>query len=213
MCVCVWMVGGLWGEGTFMQKYKRRAGNVSYVLRRPPTPPPPHTCSCSLPPAPRRRMLTVKETGWMPGMPAGATWRVINTRVTCTGNVTHDLPPDFQLVEVSRLSRTHYLLLSAALGAALIMGAVLAWCSYRRGAWGAGARGAGRGGVGWGGVGLVGGDKGWEGGCWAAAAAVGRCCLGCVGSRGGRPLQPRPAYTAPAAARPHGCLPNSPPPL
>ena len=34
----------------------------------------------------------MRDTGWLAGWPAGATWRVANTTFTCTGNVTHELP-------------------------------------------------------------------------------------------------------------------------
>ena len=39
-----------------------------------------------------RRTWLVRDTGWLAGWPAGATWRVANTTFTCTGNITHELP-------------------------------------------------------------------------------------------------------------------------
>lgn len=53
------------------------------ALSRPPTHPP-------TPPGHRRLRI---DTGWMPGLPVGSYFRFSNVTVSCTGNLTHPLPP------------------------------------------------------------------------------------------------------------------------
>ena len=40
------------------------------------------------------RELYVEDTGWVPYVPPTAYWRFVNVSLTCTGNITHDLPPE-----------------------------------------------------------------------------------------------------------------------
>jgi hypothetical protein len=46
------------------------------------------------------RSLVVGDTGWVPYVPATAFWRMINVTFSCTGNVTHALPPSGEAPEV-----------------------------------------------------------------------------------------------------------------
>jgi hypothetical protein len=39
------------------------------------------------------RSLRVVDTGWIPYIPPTASWRLMNVTFSCTGNVTHALPP------------------------------------------------------------------------------------------------------------------------
>ncbi len=41
------------------------------------------------------RQLHVEDTGWVPFVPPTAYWRLVNVTLSCTGNITHELPPDF----------------------------------------------------------------------------------------------------------------------
>ena len=44
--------------------------------------------------------LHVADTGWVPFIASSAYWRMVNTTLSCTGNVTHYLPsPEFVMVE------------------------------------------------------------------------------------------------------------------
>lgn len=50
---------------------------------------------------PLRRRLRI-DTGWMPGLPVGSYFRFTNVTFSCTGNLTHPLPPGARMVCMPR---------------------------------------------------------------------------------------------------------------
>lgn len=72
------------------------------------------------------------DTGWMPGLPVGSYFRFTNVTFSCTGNLTHPLPPDF-VDEPDTLLQEHPHLLIAIGVAVLIMAGSLCWCARTSG--------------------------------------------------------------------------------
>jgi hypothetical protein len=72
------------------------------------------------------------DTSWMPGLPVGSYFRFSNVTVSCTGNLTHPLPPDF-VDEPDTLLQEHPHLLIALGIAVLLMAGGLLWCARTSG--------------------------------------------------------------------------------
>ncbi|EFN52748.1 hypothetical protein CHLNCDRAFT_58735 [Chlorella variabilis] len=75
------------------------------------------------------RTVLVKDTGWLRSPDVAAYLRVINTTFSCTGNITHPVPPETRLVILPVWQQ--YLLLVGGL-ALLFLTAGLFWCWHRR---------------------------------------------------------------------------------
>ncbi|KAL4439991.1 hypothetical protein ABPG75_002992 [Micractinium tetrahymenae] len=77
------------------------------------------------------RTAHINDSGWLEYFrPRGARWRLIDYNLSCTGNLTHALPDDFTVVEVSRLSATQRVM--AALGAVGAMMVAVVAVRYAR---------------------------------------------------------------------------------
>ena len=69
------------------------------------------------------RALHVEDTGWVPFVPPTAHWRLVNVTLSCTGNITHELPPDFVVYQVKVWTKTE----SAVLVTMTCIFGALAW--------------------------------------------------------------------------------------
>ncbi|KAL4420274.1 hypothetical protein ABPG77_005614 [Micractinium sp. CCAP 211/92] len=77
------------------------------------------------------RTAHINDSGWLEFFhPRGARWRLIDFNLTCTGNITHPLPDDFTIVEVSRLTAKQRAL--AVLGAVGALVAAVVAVGYAR---------------------------------------------------------------------------------
>lgn len=70
------------------------------------------------------RRLHIDDTGWVPFVPPNAYWRLVNVTLSCTGNVTHDLPPDFVVFQDTRWRKREYAMVVTAIA---ILGATVWW--------------------------------------------------------------------------------------
>jgi serine/threonine protein kinase len=70
------------------------------------------------------RRLHVEDTGWVPFVPPTAYWRLVNVTLSCTGNITHELPADFVVFKDSSWGKKDFALLVTILAT---MAASLWW--------------------------------------------------------------------------------------
>ena len=59
-----------------------------------------------------KHRVMVKDTGWVPYIPPTAYWRLVNTTLSCTGNLTHDLPSKDAAMLVGKKSTWYPMALS-----------------------------------------------------------------------------------------------------
>ena len=76
------------------------------------------------------RALHVEDTGWVPFVPPTAHWRLVNVTLSCTGNITHELPPDFVVYQVKVWTKTESAVLVTM---TCIFGALAWWWMLRKG--------------------------------------------------------------------------------
>lgn len=70
------------------------------------------------------RSLHIDDTGWVPFVPPNAYWRLVNVTLSCTGNVTHDLPPDFVVFQDKSWGKKDYAMVLTVFA---ILGATVWW--------------------------------------------------------------------------------------
>jgi serine/threonine protein kinase len=70
------------------------------------------------------RRLHIDDTGWVPFVPPNAYWRLINVTLSCTGNITHDLPPNFVVLQDTRWRKEVYAMVVTVIP---ILGATVWW--------------------------------------------------------------------------------------
>lgn len=65
------------------------------------------------------REVFIEDTGWVPYVPPTAYWRLVNTTLSCTGGITHEMPEDID--ELSPGSRMPNMYLALAVFVAVLV--------------------------------------------------------------------------------------------
>ena len=71
------------------------------------------------------RRVLVKDTGWVPYIPPTAYWRLVNTTLSCTGNLTHDMPSRETILLVGKRSVGYSIALTVIVVAVTIIFSII----------------------------------------------------------------------------------------
>lgn len=74
------------------------------------------------------RELLIDDSGWIPYVPPKAHWRFVNTTLSCTGNITHEIPPDVIVISGRWGIRDNSFALTV-----IILSVASAWWVYSKG--------------------------------------------------------------------------------